>query len=163
MSDYLDADSRHIKYQIEHVNCYPVLTPGACPSPFALIPSPFPLRLWFAFLPDISRVLLRSTAVMAENARKKSVLASIADIVERFERNRGEYLHVCYDNQPKLVAAPIPRSKKEGVCIFLLTEPEFRLYLYCVAVPTVIPSEAKNLSGRSRVTATQEEHSLRQQ
>jgi hypothetical protein len=37
-----------------------------------------------------------------------SVPASIAELDGRFERNRGEYLHVCYDSQPKMVAVPIP-------------------------------------------------------
>jgi hypothetical protein len=36
-----------------------------------------------------------------------NVQASIAELVGRFERDRGEYLHVCYDGLPKSVAVPI--------------------------------------------------------
>jgi hypothetical protein len=46
-----------------------------------------------------------------------NVPASVNELVERLERNlsacrhapadRGEYLHVCYDSQPRMVVVPV--------------------------------------------------------
>jgi hypothetical protein len=30
----------------------------------------------------------------------------VSDLVERFERNRGEYVHVCHDRQPGVAVVP---------------------------------------------------------
>jgi len=37
----------------------------------------------------------------------ESVPAPIAELDERLEQNRGEYLPVCYDGQPKMTALPV--------------------------------------------------------
>jgi len=45
--------------------------------------------------------------ILNSDFRFPNVPGSIAELSGRFERNRGEYLHVCYESQPKAEVVPI--------------------------------------------------------